>query len=363
MLTPQSDTPSHSYKVVLISAFLHAGKSTLLQYFIHDKFVKQSRQTSGADFAEKTIQIKDKKIKLQIWDTDNRTPSNGGTHLYIRNADAVALVVDPLSSVSAEKQIEQMKLTIRIADPKPHCQYFITATHADKLSHEKHKQVRENLQEITIESNYQHSSLTSAKWGLNVKAFFEEIATTSYLAEQERLQIPPIRKASPYRINKKHYASIGWASLGIIATLGVSALLPGSLTGTFSAVGGLLTHFHMLALILGGALSLTGGATLGGSALYATYLIAQNIISYIQFRNDQALKSLADQDFKVSNEELPSASSAMIFASLDATPGSYKDTNEDTVSPQPTYTATPTNVNHTNTNIENDFATLAFTKT
>ena len=45
------------------------GKSCLLMRFIDDQFKLDSDATIGVEFASKTIKLKSKVIKLQIWDT------------------------------------------------------------------------------------------------------------------------------------------------------------------------------------------------------------------------------------------------------------------------------------------------------
>lgn len=45
------------------------GKSCILMRFIDDQFKLDSDATIGVEFASKTIKVKTKVIKLQIWDT------------------------------------------------------------------------------------------------------------------------------------------------------------------------------------------------------------------------------------------------------------------------------------------------------
>ena len=45
------------------------GKSCLLLQFTDQRFRQQHDLTIGVEFGSRTIEINDKKIKLQIWDT------------------------------------------------------------------------------------------------------------------------------------------------------------------------------------------------------------------------------------------------------------------------------------------------------
>ena len=54
------------------------GKSCLLGRFADDSFTETYITTIGVDFRFKTIQISNKKVKLQIWDT-------GPIFLFLKN--------------------------------------------------------------------------------------------------------------------------------------------------------------------------------------------------------------------------------------------------------------------------------------
>lgn len=45
------------------------GKTNIMTRFCEDVFKETHVATIGVDFSAKTIQIDDKKIKLQVWDT------------------------------------------------------------------------------------------------------------------------------------------------------------------------------------------------------------------------------------------------------------------------------------------------------
>jgi hypothetical protein len=71
--TSQSKTPppqNHRriFKIIVIGDS-NVGKTCLTFRFCGGKFLQRSEATIGVDFREKTIQIDDEFIKLQIWDT------------------------------------------------------------------------------------------------------------------------------------------------------------------------------------------------------------------------------------------------------------------------------------------------------
>lgn len=56
------------FKIIVIGDS-NVGKTCLTFRFCGGKFLERSEATIGVDFREKTIQIDDEIIKLQIWDT------------------------------------------------------------------------------------------------------------------------------------------------------------------------------------------------------------------------------------------------------------------------------------------------------
>ena len=58
------------YLVVLIGDS-GVGKSNLLSRFTRDEFSLDSKSTIGVEFATRSLKIKDKIVKAQIWDTGN----------------------------------------------------------------------------------------------------------------------------------------------------------------------------------------------------------------------------------------------------------------------------------------------------
>ena len=55
------------YKIVLVGD-TSVGKTNIFSKYLNDKFEKNSQKTIGGVFGSKTIEIKKKKIKIQIWD-------------------------------------------------------------------------------------------------------------------------------------------------------------------------------------------------------------------------------------------------------------------------------------------------------
>lgn len=79
---------------ILIIGDSNVGKSSLLIRFVEDKFSESYISTIGVDFKINTIEIDDKKIKLQIWDTAGQERFRTITTSYYRGAHGIIIMYD-----------------------------------------------------------------------------------------------------------------------------------------------------------------------------------------------------------------------------------------------------------------------------
>ncbi|CCA77736.1 related to GTP-binding protein [Serendipita indica DSM 11827] len=70
------------------------GKSCLLNHFIQNTFKQHSQHTIGVEFSSRTINIGEKRIKLQLWDTAGQERFRSVTRSYYRGAAGALLVYD-----------------------------------------------------------------------------------------------------------------------------------------------------------------------------------------------------------------------------------------------------------------------------
>jgi len=70
------------------------GKSCLLHHFIQNTFKEHSQHTIGVEFSSRTINVGEKKIKLQLWDTAGQERFRSVTRSYYRGAAGALLVYD-----------------------------------------------------------------------------------------------------------------------------------------------------------------------------------------------------------------------------------------------------------------------------
>jgi Ras-related protein Rab-8A len=70
------------------------GKSSLLLRFCDDAFRSTTFATMGIDFKIRTVEIDNKRCKLQIWDTAGAERFRSITTAYYRGAMGILLVYD-----------------------------------------------------------------------------------------------------------------------------------------------------------------------------------------------------------------------------------------------------------------------------
>mmetsp|Transcript_19489 Transcript_19489/g.33466 ORF Transcript_19489/g.33466 Transcript_19489/m.33466 type:complete len:209 (-) Transcript_19489:341-967(-) len=84
---------SHLFKLLLIGDS-GVGKTNLLLRFTEDKFVLDSKTTIGVEYGSRSLNVNDRAIKAQIWDTSGQERFRAITKAYYRGAHGVLIVYD-----------------------------------------------------------------------------------------------------------------------------------------------------------------------------------------------------------------------------------------------------------------------------
>jgi len=99
------------HKIVLIGDS-GVGKTSLLQRFAEQVFSNTHITTIGVDFKLRTIQVGNKRVKLQVWDTAGQEKFRVITKTYYRNAAGIIIAYDVTngeSFVNTKRWIEEVK--------------------------------------------------------------------------------------------------------------------------------------------------------------------------------------------------------------------------------------------------------------
>ena len=92
--TPSSDNSYEFIFKVLLLGNSNVGKSSLFLRFVDDIWNDTFVPTIGVDFKIKTLEIDDKKIKMQIWDTAGQERFKNIIASYYRGAHGILLIYD-----------------------------------------------------------------------------------------------------------------------------------------------------------------------------------------------------------------------------------------------------------------------------
>ncbi|XP_071463219.1 ras-related protein Rab-12-like [Marmota flaviventris] len=90
----QPPRPADFKLQVIIIGSRGVGKTSLMERFTDDTFCEACKSTVGVDFKIKTVELRGKKIRLQIWDTAGQERLNSITSAYYRSAKGIILVYD-----------------------------------------------------------------------------------------------------------------------------------------------------------------------------------------------------------------------------------------------------------------------------
>ncbi|GBG33949.1 Ras-related protein Rab-2A [Hondaea fermentalgiana] len=84
---------NYLFKFILVGS-VAVGKSCLLLQFTDQRFRPAHEATIGVDFGTETIRVRNKRVKVQIWDTAGQEYFQSITRTYFREAAAALIVYD-----------------------------------------------------------------------------------------------------------------------------------------------------------------------------------------------------------------------------------------------------------------------------
>ena len=146
------------------------GKSCMLFQFIEDKFKNGIEPTIGIEFGTKIMDIKDKIVRLQIWDSAGQENYRSITRSYYRNTICAFLVYDTTS----RKSFEDIKIWLEEAKTYGNSSmYFVLIGNKCDLKNEREVPLVDG--ETFANENNMIFFETSAKENVNVFKAFETV--------------------------------------------------------------------------------------------------------------------------------------------------------------------------------------------
>jgi small GTP-binding protein len=100
-----------TYKVVIFGDS-NTGKEVLTQRFLTNLFKSDTKMTIGVDFEVKSMEINDKKVKLQIWDFGGEERFRFLLPTYVRGANG-ALFIYNINNYSTLAHIDDWLLVVK----------------------------------------------------------------------------------------------------------------------------------------------------------------------------------------------------------------------------------------------------------
>ena len=164
------------------------GKTSLMRQFQENDFPQWSLSTIGIDFRVSEFVIDGRKVKLQIWDTAGQERFHAITRSYYRDTHAVVLVYD----VTSQMSFDHVEYWLNEINVHGECLYRVLV--GNKNDDPNHLVARKVVSTEKAKALAQELGVkffeTSAKYNINVKELFEEIAK-DLLDERLRSSLRP----------------------------------------------------------------------------------------------------------------------------------------------------------------------------
>lgn len=190
---------SYLFKYIIIGD-TGVGKSCLLLQFTDKRFQPVHDLTIGVEFGARMINIENKPIKLQIWDTAGQESFRSITRSYYRGAAGALLVYD----ITRRETFNHLTRWLEEARQNSH-QNMVIMLIGNKSDLEHRRQVSREEGEAFAEENGLVFLETSAKTAANVEAAFVKTAEKIYQNIQSGI----------YDVNNESYGvKIGTPALG-----------------------------------------------------------------------------------------------------------------------------------------------------
>ena len=184
----------HMFRYIIVGD-MAVGKSCLLLQFTDHKFRHQHELTIGVEFGGKNIEVKNKTIKIQIWDTAGQEAFQAITRTYYKGAIGALLVYD----ITREETFDHIRKwydEVKLNGSKDICCILI----GNKKDLEEQRQVKYEEGKRLAEENNLLFLETSAKTAENVQECFT-ISAERILDQINKSGVDPTAPSKNVRIS------------------------------------------------------------------------------------------------------------------------------------------------------------------
>ena len=160
------------YKIKKLYNIIAVGKSNILSKYTHGKFNPDHEITIGCEFMAKNLSIKDRNIRIQIWDTAGQEAFRSITRSYYKNSTCAFIVYD----ITSRKTFDNVMIWLKECKDMCYKDILICLV-GNKCDLEGRRAVSYEEGEKFATDNQILFFETSAKDGNNIAEMFTESAT------------------------------------------------------------------------------------------------------------------------------------------------------------------------------------------
>ena len=159
------------------------GKTSIIKRFVHDEFNPDQLSTLGISHSFRDLKIKDKRIKLNLIDTNGQEKYRSLSLSYFKNADVVLFVFDLNLEESFESIQYWLDLFNENNDGKNLKLKYLIGNKNDL-----EQRVKQNLIDESVKRNGLLYMSTSAKTKSQIDEMFEYIAGELYEYAEKKIK-------------------------------------------------------------------------------------------------------------------------------------------------------------------------------
>ncbi|XP_052673163.1 uncharacterized protein LOC128155482 [Crassostrea angulata] len=159
------------YDLVVIIGDSGVGKTSIAQRFAQDSFSENTAMSVGAGYFVKHLEIEDRKVQFQIWDTAGQENFRSLVPMFLRDAK-IALLVYDITSMESFLNLEAWQSDLLTAEPE-----VTVAVIGNKSDLKDYRKVEVRKGQGYANRHKMLFTETSAKRGTNVEEIFFELGS------------------------------------------------------------------------------------------------------------------------------------------------------------------------------------------